>query len=118
MKKFFIDSVIGKDKSVEIVEFSSLPDELFQKEVAINSEVGVCSILDTETTGLDFKSDEIIEIAIRQWLYHKKEHILIKPLKEYCQLNEPQNKKISKEITELTGITQDEVSGKKKKCLH
>lgn len=32
----------------------------------------VCCILDTETTGLDHEKDEIIEIAIRKWIYHKR----------------------------------------------
>ena len=79
----------------------------------MNSDMGFCSILDTETTGLDHQSDEIIEIAIRKWIYHKKEHYLIKPVEEYSELNEPVRNNISEEITELTGITKEAVKGKK-----
>ena len=70
-------------------------------------------ILDTETTGLDHNSDEIIEIAIRKWVYHKRDHYLVKPVEEYSELNEPVNNEISDLITELTGITKEDVKGKK-----
>jgi DNA polymerase-3 subunit epsilon len=113
MKKFFVDNIYNVDKSVTIREFTKLSPELFNKAVAMNSDMGFCAILDTETTGLDHAKDEIIEIAIRKWIYHKKEHYLIKPVEEYSALNEPQRNEISEAITELTGITKDDVKGKK-----
>ena len=113
MKKFFIDKIYNPDKSVTISEFTNFSPELFNKVVVMTPDLGFCSILDTETTGLDFQKDEIIEIAIRKWIYHKREHYLIKPVEEYSELNEPVRNVISSEITELTGITQADVSGKK-----
>jgi DNA polymerase-3 subunit epsilon len=113
MKKFFIDKLYNEDRSITISEFKYLPESLFEKEVEMNSEMGLCTILDTETTGLDHNSDEIIEIAIRKWIYHKKDHCLIKPIEEYSELNEPIKNEISEEITELTGITKEDVKGKK-----
>jgi DNA polymerase-3 subunit epsilon len=113
MKKFFIDSIFNQDHSVTIHEFKSLPSDLFQKEVIKTEDMGFCLILDTETTGLDFEKDEIIEIAIRKWIYHKKDHSLIKPIEEYSALNEPVNNEISEAITEITGITKADVLGKK-----
>jgi DNA polymerase III subunit epsilon len=113
MKKFFIDNVYNTDGSVTINEFKYFAPELFKKKVKMTSEVGVCSILDTETTGLEHNKDEIIEIAIRNWIYHKKDHCLIKPLEEYSELNEPVNNEISETITEITGITKEDVIGKK-----
>lgn len=113
MKKFFIDKIYNSDNSVTISEFTKFSPELFNKIIEMNSDMGFCSLLDTETTGLDHQKDEIIEIAIRKWIYHKKEHYLIKPVEEYSALNEPVRNVISEEITELTGITKDDVKGKK-----
>ncbi len=113
MKKIFIDSVYNDEKSATIKEFTTLSPDLFNKEIEMNEDMGFCSILDTETTGLDHYKDEIIEIAIRKWVYHKKEHYLIKPVEEYSELNAPVKNVISEAITEITGITQEDVAGKK-----
>ncbi len=113
MKKFFIDSLYNQDRSATVVEFKTLSADLLHLELEMTPEMGICSILDTETTGLDFKNDEIIEIAIRQWVYHKKDHRLIKPLSQYSSLQEPSRNEISELITELTGITKEDVAGKK-----
>jgi DNA polymerase-3 subunit epsilon len=113
LKKFFIDKIYNEDKSITINEFTALPRELFEKNIEMNEDFGICSILDTETTGLDFKSDEIIEIAIRKWVYHRKDYVLVKPIEEYSQLNEPVRAEISDLITELTGITKEDVKDKK-----
>ena len=113
MKKFFSDKIYNADKSVTIREFKELSPDLFNKIVVMGPDMGFCSILDTETTGLDHNKDEIIEIAIRKWIYHKKEHYLIKPVEEYSELNEPKQNEISEAITELTGISKEDVKGKK-----
>ncbi len=113
MKKFFIDKVYNEDRSITINEFTELPPSLFEKEIEMNSDMGFCTILDTETTGLDHQNDEIIEIAIRKWIYHKRDHYLIKPVEEYSELNEPVKNDISEAITEITGITKEDVKGKK-----
>ena len=113
MKNFFLEKLYNADQSVNICKFSELPKELFEQELEMMPEMGICSILDTETTGLIAGKDEIIEIAIRQWIYHKKEHYLIKPVNFYAELNEPVHNEISEIITEITGITKEDVAGKK-----
>ena len=85
MKKFFIDKVFNKDHSVTISEFKELPPHLFTQVVEKTAEMGFCTILDTETTGLDYENDEIIEIALRKWIYHKKDHYLIEIKASYLQ---------------------------------
>jgi DNA polymerase-3 subunit epsilon len=111
MKKFFIDKIYNEDQSITIKEFKGLSSELFEKEVEMTPDYGICAILDTETTGLDHHKDEIIEIAVRQWVYHKKEHYLVKPLDEYSALQQPKKNQISEMITEITGITAEDVQG-------
>lgn len=113
MKRFFVENIYNQDRSVTVREFKGLSPELFEKKIEMTSDMGICLLLDIETTGLDHKKDEIIEIAIRKWIYHKREHYLIRPLEEYSALNEPVNNEISDVITELTGITKDDVLGKK-----
>lgn len=113
MKKLFIDKILNADRSITIQEFKELPSHLFTQEVEKTSDMGFCTILDTETTGLDFDHDEIIEIAIRKWIYHKRDHYLIKPVEEYSELNEPVKNEISQAITDITGITKEDVKGKK-----
>ena len=112
MKKLFIDKKYNTDRTVTIEEFKELPSALFNKEVEKSADMGFCLILDTETTGLDSTQDEIIEIAIRKWLYHKRDHYLIKPIEEYSELNEPIHNEITEAITEITGITKEDVKGK------
>ena len=109
MKKFFIDKIFNPDQSITIKEFKELPKELFTKDITKTDDMGFCVILDTETTGLDHENDEIIEIAIRKWIYHKKDHYLIKPVEDYSELNEPVKNEITDAITEITGITKEDV---------
>ena len=113
MKRFFVENIYNQDRSVTVREFKELSPELFEKNIEMTSDMGVCILLDIETTGLDIKNDEIIEIALRKWIYHKREHYLIRPLEEYSALNEPVNNEVSDVITELTGITKEDVLGKK-----
>lgn len=113
MKKFFVDKVINSDRTITIHEFKELPSHLFSKVVNLNQDMGFCTILDTETTGLEAGKDEIIEIAMRKWIYHRKDHCLIKPVEHYSALNEPVHNEISEDITTLTGITKEDVRGQK-----
>ena len=113
MKKLFVNKIYNEDNSVTIGEFTELSADLFDLSVEMTADMGFCSILDTETTGLSHVDDEIIEIAIRKWIYHKKDHYLIKPVEQYSELNEPVRNSISSKISELTGILPDDVKGKR-----
>src|SRR6202012_2418230 len=65
--------------------------------------------VDVETTGLDHQSDEIIELAMVPFTYGPDGHIY--EVKEpFQRFNQP-SKPISAEITRLTVITDEMVSG-------
>ncbi len=67
------------------------------------------AIIDFETTGLDTKFDEIIEMGIFLFFEHSSGAITSVAAANW--LNEPA-KPISEEITQITGITQADVAGK------
>jgi len=72
-------------------------------------KVGV--LLDVETTGLDAKTDEVIELGMVKFAYcpdGRVAHVI----DSFGSLNEPANS-ISAEITTLTGITNEMVAGKR-----
>lgn len=72
------------------------------------------SVLDVEATGLSHLFDEIIELAIVPVLLDTtNDYEPVKVLDGYNEHNEPSDiSKITEEITELTGISQDDVKGK------
>lgn len=111
LKKMFLDNIIN-DNQVIIKKFDSF-NQKFKEDIKLSKDIGIFSIIDTETTGLDIDNDEIIEIAIRQWYYDRIEHKLLKPLDYYASLNQPSHNVITPEITEITGIKAEDVDGKK-----
>ena len=68
-------------------------------------------IIDVETTGLDFQTDEIIEVGFLEFAVNDVQNLNIVSL--YGAVQEPQRKKISPEITNITGITPEMVQGRK-----
>ncbi len=72
-------------------------------------KVFTTAIIDLETTGLDPRNDEIIEIGILI-ISFTNEDGFINVVFENNQLQQP-NTPISAEITKITGITNDDVAG-------
>lgn len=68
--------------------------------------------VDCETTGLNFKNDEIIEIGMVQFKYREPGEITA-ITEIYNSLQQPENKSISAEITRITGINMDDVEDQK-----
>ena len=90
---------------------SSLYLELFENE----EEIEVCerfAIVDCETTGLDSKSDEIIEIGILKGFYNPISKRIVSLDEFYCYLEQP-SKPIAPIITEVTGLTDDALKGQR-----
>lgn len=71
-----------------------------------NAETGV--ILDVETTGLDDKKDEIIQLSMQKILFD--DDGIIDYLERFDRLNEPSGP-IPVEVTKITGITDEMVKG-------
>jgi DNA polymerase-3 subunit epsilon len=71
----------------------------------------IAIILDTETTGLDYRSDEIIEIGMIAVTYTSSGDIG-RVIETYSALNAPSSD-ITGEITALTGIDNSMVAGKR-----
>ncbi len=76
---------------------------------AVNPNERVGIILDTETTGLDHRRDEIIELGMVAFTYD--DGGIREVINAFSQLQEP-SVPISAEITRITGITDDMVAGR------
>jgi DNA polymerase III subunit epsilon len=83
--------------------------EGFHEDPNAKKKIGV--VLDTETTGFDFATEKIIELGMIFFEFSSDGRIF-KIIKEFDQFEDP-GKPIPKEITELTGITDQDVKGKR-----
>nr|WP_236960561.1 3'-5' exonuclease [Methylobacterium durans] len=68
-------------------------------------------ILDTETTGVDFGQDEVIELGVIKFEYGASGRIY-RVLESFNQLHQP-SRPIPPEIARLTGITDGDVAGQR-----
>ena len=69
-------------------------------------------IVDTETTGLSQDTDKIIEICVVRFEYDPESGQVFRVLDTYSGLEDP-GVPITAEITEITGITNEMVAGKR-----
>ena len=69
-------------------------------------------ILDTETTGLDFLKDRIIELAMVKVKYSPSLGVVTSIENIYDELEDPM-KPLDPAVVKITGITDDDVKGKK-----
>jgi len=103
-------------KSMEVLEatgqykvLARVPESL-QQLSEINGRLFKAAIIDLETTGLNPKEDEIIEIGTLIVSFTNEDGFVALELTDN-QLQQPE-KPISEEITRITGITNEEVAGK------
>lgn len=109
---------IGKSKDGKSVNLKKLedcpitPPPYATPEWAKNNAdiVRVGLVIDLETTGLNQAEDSIIEIGMRQFLFNRNSGEILTLGKCYGSFQDP-GKPIPKEITELTGITDEMVQG-------
>ncbi|CAH2030557.1 3'-5' exonuclease [Trichlorobacter ammonificans] len=72
------------------------------------ARIGLC--LDTETTGLDHRQDRIIELGIVAFAYDPVTAEILRVTGRYNGFEDP-GAPLAREITEITGITDDMVRG-------
>jgi len=105
----FINSLLNNGDSINLYKYDGegliLNNSLFNE-----NGLKICFI-DLETTGLDKFSNEIIEVAMKLVSVDENTGNIIDVIDEYDSLQEP-NSKITKIITEITGITNEMVEGK------
>lgn len=87
---------------------ASYADEQWLTSHADRVRIGVS--IDVETTGLNKKSDTVIEIGVRQFLFNKITGELLKAGEGYSAFQDPGHP-ISDDIKRLTGITDDQLKG-------
>jgi len=80
------------------------------KEVPAHASTAM--MLDVETTGLSAKEDEIIQLAYVTFTFDEETGEIFSIEQESSEYNEPE-KEISEVITDLTGITAEDVKGKR-----
>ena len=68
--------------------------------------------LDVETTGLSYENDKIIQLACRPVLFDKETGHVTRLMNTRVFYNDPEMQ-ITDEITALTGVTNEQVSGQK-----
>ncbi len=102
--------------SMEVLEatgqykvLARVPESLTQN-ATVNGRLFKAAIIDLETTGLDPKSDEIIEAGTLIVSFTNEDGFIALEFADN-QLQQP-NTPISEEITRITGITNEEVEGK------
>jgi DNA polymerase-3 subunit epsilon len=76
------------------------------------AEIALGAAVDVETTGLDFNKEKIIELGLRLFSFHKNTGEVLEWKESYCEFEDP-GFKLSPEIIQVTGITDEMLSGKK-----
>ena len=83
-------------------------DLRFSRQSVPGSKIGLC--LDTETTGLNYSQDKIIELGIVAFEYDPVTGAIIRITGHYNGFEDP-GFPLPPEITEITGITDEMIAG-------
>lgn len=83
-------------------------DSRFTRTPVAGVKIAIC--IDTETTGMDYTKDKIIEIGIVAFEYDPATGKIIRISDRYSGFEDP-GRPLPEEIKEITGITDDMVAG-------
>ena len=104
----FIESIKNSSNEITLKKIGApIPELLITDQPCLN-----IAFLDVETTGLDKKNNEIIELAIKTIKVEKLSAKIVSIEGEYESFNDP-NIDIPSEITSLTGISNTMVKDEK-----
>ena len=111
---------IGKSTDGKTVTLHSLESSHFKFPTYFTPEwesknkdsVRIGAAVDVETTGLDQQKDQIIEIGIRLFKFNRLTGEILSLDQDYSAFQDP-GIPLSKEIVELTGITDEMLKGQK-----
>ena len=104
---------IKKENSITLYKFTGEGLEISANSQALIEDpmyIKACFV-DLETTGLSYADDEIIEIGMRIVAVHKNNYQDVNAVAEYESYNDT-DIVIDEEITQLTGITKEMITGK------
>ena len=103
----------SNDSSVNINKFAGFESSMDLTKKSFDTEqFAIGAVLDLETTGLDVRVHQVIQIGIRLFSYDRQNFKNIKignQLSFYQQPSQP----LPKKIELITGITQEKIKGKK-----
>jgi DNA polymerase-3 subunit epsilon len=83
-------------------------DNRFSQRPVTGAKVAIC--IDTETTGMEYKTDKIIELGMVAFEYDPATKKIIRIVDRYSGFEDP-GKPLPAEIKEITGITDEMVAG-------
>jgi len=112
----FVKKIINQDSQVTLYKYDGydLKDypNNYEKDLSSSSELMRICFLDTETTGTNLSQDKIIEIALKVIEINKTTGSDFKVIDAYQSLHDP-GVPIPEGATEINGITNEDVKGKK-----
>lgn len=84
-------------------------DHRFTQKSVPESRIAIC--IDTETTGLDYTADQVIELGLVAFEYDPDTGGIIRVSDRYTGFEDP-GRPLPPEIMEITGITDEMVAGR------
>ena len=70
------------------------------------------AVIDTETTGLNPREHQVIEIAVRLFLYHRETGEVVQTTETYTGLQDP-GQPLDESIQKITGLTDADLAGQR-----
>lgn len=100
----------GRSFNADIFEGYGEGESINPTKLSADERIG--AILDIEATGLDRKNDEVIEVAVRKFVFNQKTGVVTTIGPTFCALQQP-SKPLDAIITKITGLRDSDLAGHK-----